>query len=322
MASIELVSNPVDGSGNDGHFHAAELDNIYRALGHHGVGAHTYSATVTGGNMIVTLPAMTVYCPDGSGGTTTVNYAGGDITIAASHATLPRTSHIEILANNTAAEVQGTPTAETGDVEEAPMGALSATAVMACKVRVDAAVTVIGTGKVWGRAIDVSEARPGIIWELVGSDTTERTMTSATAADLATVSGLTIPATTSVWVVVRYGKSAATHTPALGLKVNSTVVREAIYGTSGIRVMGATNEVQSGTLSFLLGPRRTNYDYGITGTYHEGGASAAVAGVLPETVLQTAAIPVATITDIIIRGDSDGTNTLRIHGVYVCTLAV
>lgn len=157
MASIEMVNNPADGAGPAGQFHAAELDNIYRALNGHGVIGHTLSMTVTGGDMIVTIPAVNAWVPDGSGGSVYVAYAGGNETISAAHATLPRVDIIELRSGGTVEVVAGTATAETGSVLEAPMPALSANAIMLAKVKVGANVSVIATDKVYGRAIDVSE---------------------------------------------------------------------------------------------------------------------------------------------------------------------
>ena len=160
-------------------------------------------------------------------------------------------------------------------------------------------------------------------WVLAGSDTTERSMTSATAGDLVTVTGLTIPATTPVMIVISVAKAAAAFTPSLGLKINATVVSEAVYGGGGrILSFPATNEAQNGIVTIFLAPRRTGYDRGITGTSYVSGATALQTELLLSSNLLTAAIPVATITDVIIRGDSDGTNALTVHGVYVYTLAV
>lgn len=141
-------------------------------------------------------------------------------------------------------------------------------------------------------------------------------MTSATAANLVTVTGLSIAATTPVMIIVTYRKSAAAHTPTIGLTINATVVIEAVYAGTGIGTFAATNEAQAGMTVLFLAPRRTNYDRGTTGNYFTGGATAATGAALPGGV-QTAAMPIATITDVIIRGDSDGTNTLGVQGVYV-----
>ena len=154
---------------------------------------------------------------------------------------------------------------------------------------------------------------------LVGSDTTERTMTSATAGDLVTITGLSIPATTPFMVVVAVRKSAAAFDPSIGITINATVVLEAAL--SAAIDFPATNEAQDGVVTFMFAPRRTGYDHGVQIVKSLRGASAGSAVVETSGAL-TAAVPIATVTDVIIRGDSDGTNTLAIHGVYVYTLAV
>lgn len=156
-------------------------------------------------------------------------------------------------------------------------------------------------------------------WQFAGADTTERTMTSSTAADLSTVSSLNIPATAPIMIVVAFRKTANAFTPTIGLKVNSTVVIEAAYTLAGIGNFANTNEAQNGASVVYIAPRRTNYDRGVTGHYQTGGATAGEFAVIPDvaTAPLTNAIPVAAVTSISIRGDSDGTNTLGVHGVYV-----
>jgi len=155
-------------------------------------------------------------------------------------------------------------------------------------------------------------------WQFAGSNTQEATMTSSTAADMVTVTGLSIPATAPVMIVTSFRKSANAFQPVIGLKVNSTTVVEASAGgtAAGIGAFASTNEAQDGISVITLGPRRTNYDHGLAGYYATSGATGSSILTRPAGFL-TAAIPIATITDIIIRGDSDGTNTLGVHGVYV-----
>lgn len=160
---------------------------------------------------------------------------------------------------------------------------------------------------------------------LAGSNTTEATMTSATAADMVTISGLSIPATTPLMIVFNVRKSAAAFEPSVGLKINSTTVFEATYSNGRLYHMNSTSEAMSGTLSFVIGPRYTNYDRVLTGTGSVTGATDRQNVVLPYSGLGatfTNAIPIATITSIAIRGDSDGTGTLGVQGVFVYTLPV
>lgn len=171
-----------------------------------------------------------------------------------------------------------------------------------------------------GGAVQSAVAESGLT--LVGSDTTERTMTSATAADLVTITGLTIPATTPFVIVINARKSAAANGPGLGLKINATTVYEAANGAGQLATFPSTNEAQSGTIVCYVGPRRTNYlSNVVTGTQNLGGASAKLTTNVPNNV-PTADFPNATVTDVIIRGDSDGSQTLAVHGVFVYTMAV
>ena len=157
---------------------------------------------------------------------------------------------------------------------------------------------------------------------LVGSNTTEATMTSATAADMVTISGLSIPATTPFMIMFNARKTTGvSFEPGIGLKINSTVVLEAVFGTGRLVNFNSTNEVQSGTVSLVVLPRYTNHDKTITGTSYLKGATGGNNQMVP-TSSYTAVIPIATITSIAIRGICDGTNTMGIQGVFVYTLPV
>ena len=184
----------------------------------------------------------------------------------------------------------------------------------------------IGTA---GQTLQVSGGIPAWVtvaaggFTLAGSDTTDRTMTSATAADLVTITGLSIPATTPVMILISARQSASSGlASAIGLKINSTTIVEANHNTGGLLIFSADNAVASGGVVITLQPRRTNYDRGLNGTYYASSAFGSTVGVTPNPVILSASMPVATITDIIIRGDSNGTGTLGVQGVYVYTLGV
>ena len=154
-------------------------------------------------------------------------------------------------------------------------------------------------------------------WRRVGANFTEQTMTSATAADLVTITGLTIPVTAPVKIVVVWRKSATAGQMSIGLKINATIVAEAdTTANTGIGIMTVTNEVQSGYSIVEFGPRSTSYLTAMIVSYMVAGASGQSSSLKGAAVL-TAALPNATITDIIIRGDSDGTATLGVKEVYV-----
>ncbi len=163
-------------------------------------------------------------------------------------------------------------------------------------------------------------------FSLAGSNTTEATMTSATAADLVTVSGLSIPVTTPFMIMFGARKSGGVGSElSLGLKINSTIIFEAVMGNGRLVSFPSTNEAQNGQVVLTFGARYTNYENVITGTASLVGATGSTRVVLPSSGVSTlyaAPIPLDTITSITIRGDSDGTNTLGIRGVFVYTLGV
>ena len=228
------------------------------------------------------------------------------VTVTAAHATNPRRDLIWYDGAGAVGVTAGTAAA-------APVVPdLTAGRIAIYEVYVAALDTSIDAG-------DLSDRRANVFgaWRLVGSDTTEATMTSATAADMVTITGLTILATAPVMIVISCRKSSNAFQPAIGLKINATTVVEPVLATTGLAVFSATAETQNGVVAVTLSPRRTNYDRGVTGMFYAGGATAGRNLPLALGQALDGAIPVATITDVIIRGDSDGTNTLGVQGVYV-----
>ena len=153
-----MVWSPADGAGPAGQLHAEEFDNTLRAVNGAGVLGHTFSVSVA--TMTITFPAFNCWVPDGSGALVRVVYAGGTVVIAASDPTNPRTSICQINSSGTVSEKQGTATAETGDVVEAPMPALDSDAIALLKVRVAAGASSLSDSVMKGRAIDVSDRFP------------------------------------------------------------------------------------------------------------------------------------------------------------------
>lgn len=133
-----------------------------------------------------------------------------------------------------------------------------------------------------------------------GVNTAEQSTTSTSAVDLVTVSGLSIPVTSAVLIQINARKSAAAFAVDLGLKVNSTITREA--GTAGSSTFfDNTNFAETSYSNIWLFPRSANYLVGGYWQYLYTRSSAALAtsSVRPDA---TAAIPNATITSITIRG--------------------
>ena len=156
-------------------------------------------------------------------------------------------------------------------------------------------------------------------WQFEASNTTEQTMTSATAADLVTISGFSIPTTSPVMIVVSFrGGPFGSGGQVIGLKLNSTVVAEATSGgSSGIGVSTNDGAVSSGVSIVTFGPRSTDYLAG--GLAVSSYASSVGAGntFLRQSSALTNAFPNAAITSIAIRGDSDGSVLLGVKDVYI-----
>lgn len=157
-------------------------------------------------------------------------------------------------------------------------------------------------------------------WRLEGENTAEQTTTSTSAVDLVTISGLLIPATQPIMItgMARKTSGAAAHA-SLGLKLNSTVIAEALSGAPYILTLGNSNEAGSGMFVVHLSPRRANYLRAGTGHYYIHTPTADVFSA--NTPCITADMPTATITSISIRGIVGSASvTLAVQDVQVCVL--
>ena len=310
MATVEAVNSHLDGD----YLHAAEIKNWRQAMGGGGIVGHSLTLTVTEANRVITVPAFNAWVPNGSGGLVYVAHAGANVNVTAS-ASNPRMDLLTLDSSGNLGMADGVATAETGDVEEAPTTALDDDEILIAVVRNPANQAAVLAADIRGRGVDISES--GGAWKQVGSNTTEQTMTSATAGDLVTITGLTIPVDRPVKIVVVWRKSAVAAQLSIGLKLNSTVVAEADTGSaSGIGITPATNEVQSGYTVVEFGPRSATYLTALIASYMVSGASGITTAFRGAVVL-TNALPNAVITDVIIRGDSDGSATLAVKEVYV-----
>lgn len=157
---------------------------------------------------------------------------------------------------------------------------------------------------------------PGLT--LVGSDTTERSTSSTTAADLSTISGLSISTATPIEIHFSFRKTAgAAAEAAFGLKLNSTVVQLAST-SSATDFTGASNGATSGYAVIRIGPREASYlrsamCYAASDDF--GGDK-----VFPFS--SSSDMPTATITSITITGIVGSASiTAAIKNVRVYTLA-
>lgn len=278
-------------------------DSTIEQIGNISLYSYTSGATSSynAGNMTKTIAAGTVIH---NGATTTV--AGNSVTLV-SDPSNPRWTWTGIDSSGTAVIVSGDPAAtpsvpELGDNVGLDLDLIQAGQTIAANIatQINKRVTTPPSG-----------------WKLVGSNTAEQTTTSATAADVVTVTTSSIPVTAPVMIVVVWRKSATAAQLSIGLKLNSTIVAEAdVSSNTGIGLATTDNEVQSGTSVVIIGPRSTNYLRGLTVNYMISGATGIGSSVKGATVL-TNAVPNAAITSVIIRGDSDGAATLGVKEVNV-----
>jgi hypothetical protein len=169
-----MVWTPTDGAGPGGQFHAAEAENwVQEVIRGCGVERRTLSMTVTGSDMVVTIPAFNAVVPDGSGSFVLIEKtAATNVTISAADATDPRVDIITVDASGNVTATAGTPTAESGSVVEAPMPSLASDEILLAKVKVGNGVTTIGTDKVFGRAVYADIYRTRYLAGWVADDAT------------------------------------------------------------------------------------------------------------------------------------------------------
>jgi hypothetical protein len=148
-------------------------------------------------------------------------------------------------------------------------------------------------------------------WTRVGGSTTEATTTSATAVSLITVGSLSIPAATPIFITFNYRKTSGSGTRcAAGLQLNSTVVFEA--NVSDTIWHSATSQAEDGFCWMYIPPTVTNYTTGfglgtVARTTAVGSVGIVTAGTsFPQggDIQTTNVRPSATITDVVIRGES------------------
>ena len=154
-----------------------------------------------------------------------------------------------------------------------------------------------------------------------GGNTTEATTTSTSAANLLSLSSISIAAGTLFFFTLGGRKtSGAADDAATGLKINTTVTGEATgSGTRGWHST-TTDRAENGMLNHYVGPRVTNYDTSTSGEYEVKNAStgASVGGGGLQGGTQEALIPIAIITDIIMRSITDNaSNTLGADDLQV-----
>ena len=156
----------------------------------------------------------------------------------------------------------------------------------------------------------------------VGGNTTEATTTSTTAVDLLSVSGLSILAAIP-FVIIGGGRKTTGGVGGrfdLGLKINTTVTAEAIVAEGLFFSTSTTNEAQNGLFFTVIGSRVTNYNQVGQGFYGNYTATTYVTNF--QAPAFTAAIPIATVTSVVLRAISpDAAITVGADETNVYTLA-
>ena len=158
-----------------------------------------------------------------------------------------------------------------------------------------------------------------------GSQTTEATTTSTSAADLISVTSISITAAAPFEFVVACRKTAGAGGDATcGLKLNATVVGEAITNeyadTTQTSVWSSRNpsSANSGQNYTTIGPRVANYLRAGTGIFTSIDTTNTLEIHNTTIPCKTADMPTATITSVIIRGHTaSGSNTLGADELYV-----
>jgi len=136
-----------------------------------------------------------------------------------------------------------------------------------------------------------------------GGNTTEATTTSTSAVDMLTAASLTIGATLPFLVHVNFRKTTgAANGAGIGIKLNTTVVGEAHATNETLGKTSTTNQVENGSAYVMAGPRVTNYLRPVSGGFSSHSTITLFANT--NSSGNTADLPTAEITDVIIRGIS------------------
>lgn len=227
-------------------------------------------------------------------------YAGGTVTADAADVTNPRRDLVYYDQTGTVAIKKGTATAVTSTTGPA-LPILDDDEIAVAELYIAANETTIDAGEITDRRQDLYGSV--LAW---AEDTTERTMSGNTITTLSTLS-VNIPTTS--WIRVRGAvrKSGTTDTISFGLTLNATSL-----GLSG--AVSATT-TDRGTFEFMIPPYNASYSasyHAITGP--NGGAGAQYAGVFNSG----ASRPNATITSVLVRGNTNGTtDTMGVQYIVV-----
>ena len=135
----------------------------------------------------------------------------------------------------------------------------------------------------------------------IGSDTSEGTTTGTSLTDLLAVGSLSIAATIPLLIIANWRKtSGAARGLRIGLKINSTEIGQ-------VTVTNTSNAAADGIVVFFVSARVTNYTHSVL-MFHAGGGDTNT----PAISRFSTAAPNATVTDIVIQGQSTGGSGITI----------
>jgi hypothetical protein len=194
---------------------------------------------------------------------------------------------------------------------------------------IDEANLKISNGPTNGQFLSAQSGNTGgLTWAVAGGavareggNTTDATTTSTSQGDLLSVSSLSIAAAVPVLFSAETRKTTGAASYAdIGLKLNAVSIHAATGG-GGFWTTDGLNELQHGGVSMFILPRVTSYQHGLMGSYtvydavglSRSGHGAKI----------TNALPIATITDLIITGSTNSaSNTLGADELHVYSMAV
>ena len=151
----------------------------------------------------------------------------------------------------------------------------------------------------------------GALATLAGSQATEGTTTSASEVDLLSLGSLSIGVTIPIWIwfILRADAAAS---PTFGLKLNATQVTTAHNALAGGAAGSSVNWI-------YVGPRIAGTLRAIVGI--NGSGKSGADGATRRWSASAADMPTATITDVVITADSNGSEVAGADELRVYTLA-
>jgi hypothetical protein len=168
-----------------------------------------------------------------------------------------------------------------------------------------------------GEATGLKWASAGGAFTRIGANTSEQTTTSGSAVNLVTVTCTSTALGTPILIVGNARKASSANGFGIGLSYNSTVIGEAVISTaSGLGYAGADNTIQIGIFWCVLLPQNALYLGAALGHYSFLNASGGGYTGTSQP-LATANMPNASLTQIVIRGISAGSNTIAVKEVGV-----